>query len=97
MAKYQRKPKVVDAWQWTGLSLEDAEKFFNQVGITPGSIEIRQRKGEEELEAEIYFDIGGEAFYLERGDWMILEGSKYYKCMGRFFKYEPVAEYEGES
>ena len=36
--KFRKKPVVIDAWQWTGLTLSDAKLFTETAGLPPFSV-----------------------------------------------------------
>ena len=85
MAKYRRKPVIVEAVQWDGQA-ETAKKF---VGVRYGLDWEYSFKNGETLVTEAY----GHLVYYEVGDWIIKDANDVpYPCKPDIFKqtYEAV-------
>lgn len=78
MAKYRKRPVVVEATQWRGATFE------NVPGVHPAT----------RSEKAYVITIHGQKAYLEYGDWVITEmdGLHYYPCKPDIFDatYEPA-------
>lgn len=85
--KYRKNPIMVDAWQWTGQTMGDAQKFYKKNGLPNWSMaSIGGRTGLliRTLEGDIL---------CERGDWIIRGiAGEFYPCKPGIFEtmYERV-------
>lgn len=87
MAKYRKKPVVVDAIQWTGHNFEECKKFcptIRKTGNHPTTGDV------------IITTIHGQETRVADGDWIIQEpdGIHHYPCKPDIFEqtYELVEE-----
>jgi hypothetical protein len=87
MAKWRKKPVIVDAWQWKGATLADAHKFCEENGLPEFSVGSDGR-----LTGLVIPTLEGN-HYAITGDF-IIRGVKgeYYPCKPDIFKatYEPA-------
>ena len=87
MAKYRKKPVVIEAIQWTGKNIDEIAQFTN------GYADFRTEKGDPEVDLLIRTLEG--VMYASYGDYIIrgIDG-EYYPCKPEIFKktYEYVSE-----
>ena len=80
MAKYRKKPVVIDAVQWTGFNLQEMREFLpHHLSGEDNSLNIKTLEG---------------VMRADKGDW-IIKGVKgeFYPCKPDIFEqtYEPVS------
>lgn len=81
MAKYKKKPVIIDAWLWEGKNLADAQMFTQMNGLPDFS--VGSRKG---MTGLIIPTLEGD-HVAQKGDYIIKGvAGEYYPCKPEIFK-----------
>lgn len=80
MAKYRKKPVIIEAEQWfPGIKIENVEHSVKKLGC---DISFRDLYGENYA----LLDTGDGRVLIESGDWIITECKKKYPCKPDIFE-----------
>lgn len=96
MAKFRKKPVVIEAVQWTGVDVDEVMPFFGDMTKLPSDgIHIEPGVGHTPATGELYIPTLEGVMSASPGDW-IIKGVKgeFYPCKPDIFAatYEPMDE-----